>query len=146
MSDLIQANGLTAAQQRAIETLYRAFNEQNPDLIDAVLADDWLDTPLGPGQQPGRAGFKPIIAMFGAAFPDVKITVLDIFGCGGRAAVRAEITGTHRGEFFGIPATGKPVVVAIHEFHVFEGERIAQTWHLEDWFGMLNQLGAWPLQ
>lgn len=137
-------NGLTAAQQLAIETLYRAFNEQNPDLLDDVLVEDWQDIPLGPGQQPGLAGMKPIIAMFVAAFPDVKITIQDIFGHDGRAAVRAQITGTHLGEFFGIAPTGKPIAIAIHEFHQLTADRITHTWHLEDWFGMLNQIGAWP--
>jgi steroid delta-isomerase-like uncharacterized protein len=137
-------NGLTTAQQQAIETLYRAFNEQNPDLLDDALVADWQDIPLGPGQQPGLAGMKPIVAMFGAAFPDVKITIQDIFGRDGHVAVRAQITGTHLGEFFGIPATGKPIAIAIHEFHYLTADRITHTWHLEDWFGMLNQVGAWP--
>jgi predicted ester cyclase len=137
-------NGLTIAQQLAIETLYRAFNEQNPDLLDQAVVEDWQDIPLGPGQQPGRAGMKPIIAMFGAAFPDVKITVQDIFGRDGKAAVRAQITGTHLGEFLGIAPTGKPIAIAIHEFHTLTADRVTHTWHLEDWFGMLNQIGAWP--
>jgi hypothetical protein len=50
----MQENGLTTAQQQAIENLYRAFNEQNPDLLDLALTSDWQDIPLGPGQQPGR--------------------------------------------------------------------------------------------
>jgi steroid delta-isomerase-like uncharacterized protein len=137
-------NGLTISQQQAIETLYRAFNERNPDLLDQALVPDWQDIPLGPGQQPGLAGMKPIVAMFGAAFPDVKITIQDIFGRDGHVAVRAQITGTHLGEFFGIPATGKPIAIAIHEFHYLTADRITHTWHLEDWFGMLNQIGAWP--
>lgn len=137
-------NGLTISQQQAIETLYRAFDERNPDLLDQALVPDWQDIPLGPGQQPGLAGMKPIVAMFGAAFPDVKITIQDIFGRDGHVAVRAQITGTHLGEFFGIPATGKPIAIAIHEFHYLTADRITHTWHLEDWFGMLNQIGAWP--
>lgn len=140
----MQQNGLTQAQQLAIETLYRSFNEHNPDLLDQALVPAWQDTPLGPGQQPGLAGMKPVVEMFGAAFPDVRITILDIFGRDGRAAVRAQITGTHRGEFFGIPPSNKPVAIAIHEFHYLEADRITHTWHLEDWFGMLNQIGAWP--
>jgi predicted ester cyclase len=137
-------NGLTTAQQLAIETLYRAFNEQNPELLHQALVEDWQDIPLGPGQQPGLEGMKPIVAMFGAAFPDVKITIQDIFGRDGRAAVRAQITGTHMGEFFGIAPTGKPISIAIHEFHHLTADRVTHTWHLEDWFGMLNQVGAWP--
>ena len=140
----MQNNGLTQAQQQAIENLYGAFNGQNPDLLDQALAADWQDIPLGPNQQPGLAGMKPVIGLFTTAFPDVKITILDIFGRDGRAAVRAQITGTHLGEFFGIAPTGKPVAIAIHEFHHLTADRITHTWHLEDWFGMLNQVGAWP--
>lgn len=140
----MQDNGLTRAQQQAIEHLYGAFNEHDPDLLDQALAADWEDIPLGPNQQPGLAGMKPVIGLFTTAFPDVKITILDIFGRDGRAAVRAQITGTHRGEFFGIAPTGKPIAIAIHEFHQLSADRIVRTWHLEDWFGMLNQVGAWP--
>lgn len=140
----MQDNGLTSAQQQAIENLYRAFNDKQPELLDRALAVDWEDIPLGPNQQPGLAGMKPVVGLFTAAFPDVKITILDMFGRDGRAAVRARITGTHLGEFFGIAPTGKPIAIAIHEFHQLSADRIIRTWHLEDWFGMLNQVGAWP--
>nr|WP_315219389.1 hypothetical protein [uncultured Duganella sp.] len=39
---------------------------------------------------------------------------------------------------------GRAIAIAIHEFHQFSADRIVRTWHLEDWFGMLNQVGAWP--
>ena len=68
----------------------------------------------------------------------------EIFGSADRAGVRAEITGTHNGEFFGVPGSGKPVSIALHEFHYLKDGKLTHTWHLEDWFGMLNQVGAWP--
>ncbi|GAA0741628.1 ester cyclase [Ideonella azotifigens] len=142
----VQPNGLSAAEQRAIETLYRAFNEQDPALVHEATTPDWQDIPLGPGQAPGPAGLGPVIAMFAQAFPDVRITVQEMFGHQGRAAVRARITGTHRGEFFGIAPTGKPIDVVMHEVHHLRDGRISHTWHLEDWFGMLGQLSAWPPQ
>ena len=49
--------------------------------------------------------------------------------------------GTHRGEWFGVPATGTRLVLPIHEFHRTENGRLTHTWHLEDWFGSLHQLG-----
>ncbi len=82
--------------------------------------------------------------MFLKAFPDLKIVVHEIVGSTGRAGVRASITGTHLGEIFGVAPTGKYVDVALHEFHHLKDGRITHTWHLEDWFGMLNQIGAWP--
>ncbi|TCL05378.1 MULTISPECIES: ester cyclase [Sodalis] len=131
-------------ERQAVETLYRAFNDKNPDLMDIAVTADWEDIPLAPGQGPGPEGLKPIIGLFLQAMPDVNIIVHDLIQVAGRAAVRAEITGTHLGPLFGIPATGKKVSFSIHEFHEFEGEHIKRTWHLEDWFGLFQQLGAYP--
>jgi len=89
---------------------------------------------------------KPLIQGFLAAFPDTRIVIHEIIGAPGRAAVRAEITGTHQGEWFGVAPTGKAFRMAMHEFHHIENGRITHTWHLEDWFGWLNQVGAWPMQ
>ncbi|KVF32789.1 ester cyclase [Burkholderia vietnamiensis] len=130
----------------AVETLYRAFSDSDPDLVDTVLAPDWEDIPLAPGQGPGPAGIKPIIGSFAQAFPDVRIVIHDMVQVPGQIAVRAEITGTHRGELFGIAPTGKQVRFRLHEFHALDGQRVTTTWHMEDWFGLFLQLGQFPTQ
>jgi len=134
------------AERIAVETLYRAFNEQNPDLVDAVLAPHWDDIPLGPGQQPGPQGIKPIIRSFAAAFPDVQVTIHDMVQEPGKIGVRAEISGTHQGELFGIAPTGKKISFRLHEFHHVVDGKLATTWHMEDWFGLFLQLGQFPPQ
>jgi predicted ester cyclase len=133
-------------EREAVETLYRAFSEQDPDLVDTVLSPEWDDIPLAPGQGPGPEGIKPIIRSFGAAFPDVRIAIHDLIQVPGHIAVRAEITGTHQGELFGIAPTGKQVSFRLHEFHALDGKRITTTWHMEDWFGLFLQLGRFPAQ
>lgn len=141
-----EVTGLTPAERLAIETLYRAFSEGKPELLDQAVTPDWQDIPLAPGQEPGREGMKSLIAGFLAAFPDAQVTVHEIVGAPGRAAVRAEITGTHKGEWFGVAPTGKPFSMRLHEFHHLENGRLTHTWHMEDWFGWLVQVGAWPVQ
>lgn len=133
-----------AAERQIVERLYDAFNLQNPDLLDTVVTPDWKDIPLAPGQGPGPEGLKPIIRGLIAALPDVKITMHDVVQMPGKIAVRGEITGTHKGELFGIAATGKAVSVRIYEFHELDGDRIATTWHMEDWMGLFTQLGQFP--
>lgn len=133
-------------ERLAVETLYRAFSEKNPDLVDSVLAPDWDDIPLAPGQVPGPEGIKPIIRSLGQAFPDVSILIHDMIQVPGKIAVRAEINGTHQGELFGIAATHKRVSFRLHEFHTLDGGRVTTTWHMEDWFGLFLQLGQFPLQ
>jgi predicted ester cyclase len=133
-----------SAERLAVETLYRAFSDKNPNLVDEVLAPDWNDIPLAPGQGPGPEGIKPIIRSFMQAFPDVQITVHDMIQEPGRIGVRAEITGTHKGELFGIAPTGKKVTFRLHEFHTLDGKRVTTTWHMEDWFALFLQLGQFP--
>ena len=135
---------LSEAEESAIHKLYQAFSDKNPDLLDEALAPDWMDIPLAPGQGTGPDSLKPIVQMFVAAMPDIQITVHEIVGTAGRAGARCEITGTHLGEIQGMAPSGKKVSILLHEFHHLRDGMITQTYHLEDWFGMMNQVGAWP--
>lgn len=140
--DAAVSGTLSEEDRVAVETLYRAFSEHNPDLLDQAVTADWQDIPLAPGQEPGRDGMKPLVRGFSAAFPDAKVTIHEIIGAPGRAGVRAEITGTHKGEWFGVAPTGRPFTLLIHEFHHIENGLVTHTWHMEDWFGWLRQMGA----
>ncbi len=133
-----------ATELKAIETFYRAFNDHNPDLVNQAVTDDWDDIPLAPGQVPGADGIKPIILSIVKAFPDIKITIKDVIHIPGQAGVRAELTGTQKGELFGIKPTNKKVTFGIHEFHQLNGEKIKTTWHMEDWLSCFTQLGQFP--
>jgi predicted ester cyclase len=139
-----KVTGLDKRERLAVEMLYRAFSEGDPDLLDQAVTADWQDIPLAPGQAPGREGMKPLIRGWMAAFPDTQVVIHEIIGVPGRASVRAEITATHKGEWFGIAPTNTAFRMPIHEFHAIEDGKITHTWHLEDWFGWLNQVGAWP--
>ena len=144
MSATQQLNQRLQAERAAVENLYRAFSDKNPDLLDLAVTQDWSDIPLAPGQGPGPEGFKPVLASFIAAFPDINIIVHDMLQEPGKAAVRAEITGTHQGEFLGIAPTGHRIHVRLHEFHLLNGERVTTTWHMEDWMALFQQIGQFP--
>ena len=107
------------------------------------MTADWHAIPGGPNQKPGPDAFKLIFENQTAAFPDMTITIQKVVGCAGQAAVRAELKGTHKGEFEGVQPTGKPVCIAFHEFHDFRDGKIARTWYMGDWLSMLQQVGAW---
>ncbi len=125
-----------------IGTLYRAFNEGVPDMLDEVLADDWQDTPLAPDQQPGREGLKPMVAALRGAFEDLIFNPEEIVGESGKAAVRLSVSGRHVGEWMGVSATGRSFTIAWFEFHHIAGGRITHTWHLEDWTDWRRQVGV----
>ena len=144
-TDMPDDTGLTPTERRAIEMLYRAFSEGDPDLLDEAVTVDWQDIPLNPGQQPGREGMKPLIRSFRAAFPDTTIEILEIIGASGRAAGRAAIPGTPRRAGVGLAPTGRACRIAIPAFNRISNGKLTHTWHLEDWFGWMNQIGARPV-
>jgi predicted ester cyclase len=111
-------------------------------VYETILAEDWVNTPLGPGQQPGRAGFPPVIDQFRGIFPDLQVTTEDVLVAGDKAAVRSTIRGTHEGELFGIPGTGQPIQFMAIDIHRLENGQIVETWHIEDFLSLLFQIGA----
>jgi predicted ester cyclase len=137
---------LTQQEIEAIHAFYSVFNNQDYNIVDRVLAQDWQDIPLAPGQEDGPEGYKKLVKGFTQAFPDVSVTVHEIFGTHERAGVRAEISFTHSNEFMGIAPTQQKLTIALHEFHHLSAGRLTKTWHLEDWLSMLLQTGAWPVK
>jgi predicted ester cyclase len=137
--------GLSVVELGSINKLYQAFNDRRPELLDEACWSDWEDVPLAPGQQPGVEGFKKLMPVFFAAFPDLRIEVDEIIGAAGCAGVRARLLGTHLGMLFGVSPSGQRVEVRMYEFHHLRDGRVSHTWHLEDWFGMFQRIGCWPL-
>ena len=125
-----------------VRSFYEPFNTGDTSVYETILAEDWVDTPLGPGQRPGRAGFPPVIDQFRSIFPDLQVTVEDVLVAGDKAAVRSTIRATHEGDLFGIPASGKPVEFMAIDIHRLENGLIVATWHIEDFLSVLFQIGA----
>jgi steroid delta-isomerase-like uncharacterized protein len=89
-------------------------------------------------------GYRQMMTAFLQAFPDSRFTLEEVIAEGDRAAVRHTFRGTHQGEFNGIPATGKAVVVsATYTFHL-RGGKMTEGWLNADFLGLLQQLGAVP--
>lgn len=138
------AQALSPGQRHALEHFYGALTTHDVDLVDQALTPNWEDIPLAPGQAAGPEGVKPIFRMLISAFPDISAEITQVLAEVGRAATRVVVTGTHQGDLFGVPASGKFVRFALHEFHEFDGDRIRRTYHMEDLFGLFMQIGAWP--
>ena len=144
LNEELKKTNLTDQERTALETLYRAFNERQPDLLDQACSPDWQDIPAAPGQVAGPEGLKQMMPIFFSAFPDLKMEIHEVIGFNGRAAVRGSFVGTHRGNLFGVSATNEKVDVAFHELHHFHDGRLTRTYHVEDWFGLFQRLGQWP--
>jgi predicted ester cyclase len=93
------------------EQWFDALNNQNPDGLDKVVAEDVIvHSDNLPATIHGRVAYKQAVGAFGQAFPDLNFTVEDVIvDVGGEMiAVRTTNTGTFKGELMGIPPTGKP--------------------------------------
>ncbi len=116
-------------------------NKGNLDEIDARIAQDLIEHNPPPGVPSGPEGMEQSVAMFRAAFPDIRVTIHDTLAEGDKVVVRATASGTHRGELMGIPATGRRIAVdEIHIVRCIDG-KVVEHWGVEDSLGMMQQLG-----
>jgi steroid delta-isomerase-like uncharacterized protein len=121
-----------------------AINTGNEAAFLDVLAPDVVDHYAPPGLPPGREGWNMNRKMLRTAFPDGHWHEEDLVAEGDRVVGRYSLRGTHQGEFFGIPATGKTITVSnIHIFRLGDG-KIVEHWGHGDDMGMMRQLGATP--
>jgi len=97
-----------------------------------------------PGQGPGLDGLKDILRAMRTGFPDIVFSIHEQIVEGDKVVSRFEWTGTHDGEFLGIPATGRPVRVWGMVIDRLEDGRIKETRILMDTLGLMGQLGVLP--
>ncbi len=130
-------------------TIVGRFIEEtiNQGQIDSAAQFVWEDVveqvPF-PGQGPGLEGLKDTLRGMRSAFPDLYFSVEEQMADGDKVLTRFEWTGTHRGEFVGIPATGRSVKVWGMVIDRLEESRIKDTRIIMDMLGLMMQLGAFP--
>lgn len=107
---------------------YDAFSTGGLDLLDDVVADEFIDHDPIPDQPGGLIGLKQAVASFRSAFPDGEMIVNDIVAEGNRVVARVSMSGTHRGEYGGVPGTGQ--VIRSEGIEIF---RIAKGKIVEGW-------------
>ena len=121
------------------------FNKKNLAVIGDFLDPRIIEHALPPGLPSGSEGSKQFIGMYLAAFPDLHLTAEDLIAEGDKVAARFTLRGTHKGEFMGIPPTGKQVTMAGIQIVRTADGRIAENWVNFDALGMVQQLGAIPV-
>jgi steroid delta-isomerase-like uncharacterized protein len=137
---------MSAEENKAIvrRLIDEAWNLGNLDVIDEIVATDYIrNDPANPGVS-GSEGLKQFVAAYQAAFPDIHIALEEQIAEGDKVANRWTITGTHQGEMMGIPPTLKKITIeGIHISRIASG-KIVEGWISHDTLGMLQQLGVIP--
>ena len=118
-------------------------NEGKMDVADDLFHPQAI-APYAPELPPGPAGCKAVATMFRDALPDFHITIEDMIADGDMVCTRLRQTGTHNGELFNIPATGKSVDFEEICLVRVAGGRIITTWSETDMASLMGQLGVIP--
>jgi steroid delta-isomerase-like uncharacterized protein len=118
-----------------------AFNANDTERLLAVAAPD-LVMHLAEAPDPirGRESWRQGYEMIRRAFPDLEAHVDDVVAARDRVAVRLSFTGTHSGDFQGIPATGRQIHYVSHEFYRVADGVIAEEWICSDTRSLFEQL------
>ena len=125
--------------------LYERISAGDIDGFGELVADDFVEHEESPGLEPTKEGVKQFFHMYRAAFPDLRMEAQDILASGDKAVARVRATGTHQGEFFGMPATGKSIDVQLIDIIRFGDDGLAhEHWGVFDALAMMQQLGAIP--
>lgn len=136
-----------AAHKRTVIERYfeEVWNQGRLDVLDELLAADYVNHSSSlPDSPPGADGVKPIVAAMRRAFPDLRYTIEQMVIGDDAVAVRVTLTGTHDGDFFGIPATGKRFEVTQTTIERFRDGKIVAHWRNTDELSLMRQLGLVP--
>jgi steroid delta-isomerase-like uncharacterized protein len=119
-----------------------AMGSGDSGTLEALLADDVVEHEVFPGLEPTKEGVLKFFKIMREAFPDLTMTADDMISEGDRVFVRGTMAGTHRGEFMGMPGTGKRIKVAYADFMRIENGKFAEHWGVTDTAALMEQLGA----
>jgi len=127
-----------------VRRLYDLLSAGDVDGFAEFLADDFVEHEETPGLAPTKEGVKTFFRMYIAAFPDLRLNAEDVLASGDKVVARLRATGTHQGEFMGIPATGKRVDVQLIDIFRLGDGLVHEHWGVIDALAMMQQLGVVP--
>jgi predicted ester cyclase len=123
------------------------MNTGKIELADQFITADAVDHELMPGQKDPvlvLKNVKALIAELHAAFPDMKVVVKDMLAEGDKVVARVQLTGTHKGEYNGIAATGKSISFEFIDIIRFANGKCVEHWGISDEVGLMQQLQITP--
>jgi steroid delta-isomerase-like uncharacterized protein len=110
--------------------------------VDELVSDDYVEHEQVAGLASGKSGARQLFEMFHSAFDQAAVKVDDMIAEGDKVFVLARMTGTQRGEFMGIAATGNTIDVNVCDYFRIDNGTLIEHWGVMDAAGMMHQLTA----
>jgi steroid delta-isomerase-like uncharacterized protein len=121
--------------------LENVVNAGRMELVDQLVAEDYVNHSAPPGAPQGRAAIRGYLTIMKRAFPDRKVKNEMLLCAGDYVVVRSTVTGTSQGPYFGRPPTGKSFSVMGTDIYLVKDGMLRGRWGNEDALGMMAQLG-----
>lgn len=137
--------GATADHSATMRRAYQLISDGDIDGFGRLVAEGFIEHEETPGLSPTKEGVLELFRGYRAAFPDMRMDVEDIIASGDRTVSRVKVSGTHDGEFLGMPPSGRRIEVPLIDIMRFDDVGlISEHWGVVDMLSMLQQLGAMP--
>jgi len=128
-----------------MRSAYELINAGHIDRFGDLVADDFVEHQGGPGFPTTKEGTLDFFRALLTAFPDFRMNVEDLIADGDKTVARVRVTGTHLGEFMGVPPTGTGVDVELIDIMRFDGAGLVyEHWGVADMLSLMQQLGVVP--
>ena len=137
---------MSAANKAIVQRLYEeVWNRRKLEVIKEIISPSHaLQAPNISGSSIGPEAYKRNVLFFLAGFPDLRWTIEDTIAEKDKVVACWSISGTHKGDYMGIPATNKKVSVEGITIHNVAGGKIMDSYSNWDVLGMMQQLGVVP--
>ena len=122
-----------------VRRFYEAANKHDVDLVAEFVAPDYVDYT---NKIEGVEGVKQFGNMLIKGFPDIHWTIEDIVAEEDKVWVRTTITGTHRGEYCGVPPTGKDITIRCVDILRIVDGKIVEAWAVDDLLDFYKKIGV----
>jgi len=141
---MLNTKHTTMSKQANIEAQTKfgeAINTGNLEAMHNLVAVDSIEHDPAPGQAKGAQGYIDFFTKMRAAFPDMKVEVEQLVADDDNIAFAYTLTGTHEGDFNGLPPTHKKIKVRGLQISKFKDGKMVERWGSSDELGILKQLG-----
>jgi steroid delta-isomerase-like uncharacterized protein len=137
---------MSSDNKAIVRRLYEeVWNKRKLDVIKEIISPSHaLQAPNISGSSIGPEAYKRNVLLFLASYPDLHWTIEDTIAEKDKVVACWTISGTHKGDYMGIPATDKKVSVDGMTIHHIAGGKIMDSYSNWDALGMMQQLGVVP--
>ena len=137
---------MSADNKAIVRRLYEeVWNKRKLEIISEIISPSHaLQAPNISGSSIGPAAYKRNVSLFLAGYPDLRLTIQDIISEKEKVVACWTMSGIHKGDYMGVPATNKKVSVDGITIHHIANGKIMDSYSNWDALGMMQQLGAVP--